>query len=59
MERNDLQWWSGLALLVAGTAVLFASLVFWGRGLPVLALAVLALVAGALMVAWSRRGRPV
>lgn len=59
MNANTAQLWGGSALILVGTVLMFASLFFWGRGLVVLAIAVLVLAAGAVLVGWSQRGPPV
>lgn len=59
MNVNTAQRWGGAALILVGGTILFASLFLWGRGLVALGVAVLLLVAGAVLVGWSRRGPPV
>ena len=59
MDRDSQQFWGGVALVVLGALVLFASVVFWSTDFAVLIVGTLLLAAGALFVGWSRRGRPV
>lgn len=58
--NDDTQLWSGTGLIVLGTIIMFAPLVFdLTYTTLLLSAAVLVLAAGALLIGWSRRGRAV
>ena len=58
MNVNDAELWSGAGIILLGAVALVAPLfVAIEYTLPLFIAAVLALVAGSLLVGWSRKGR--
>lgn len=59
MIKTDLQFWTGVVLLIGAGVLLFAPTVFGGFAYELAAVAVLGLAGGAFLIGTSEGERPV